>query len=149
LVRDVESFHGSVAGNVRLGRPNISTADVRKALADVGLLEDVLRLPQQLDSQLTSSGYPLTSTQLRRLMLARGCAGNPDLLLIDGTLDLLPDGEALAFVQWLCRPEQPWNLVLVTGREALAAACNRRVELRRHSSSSDSKQRKDKEDAHE
>jgi ABC-type bacteriocin/lantibiotic exporter with double-glycine peptidase domain len=149
LVREIESFQGSVAENVRLGRPSISTADVRKSLADVGLLEEVLRLPQQLDTQLTNSGHPFTSTQLRRLMLARGCAGKPSLLLIDGILDLLPDGEALALVRWLCRPEQPWNLVLVTGREALAEACNRRIELRSQSSASDSKQRPDREDAND
>jgi len=133
LVREIEVFEGTVADNVQLGQPHVLAAAARTVLADVGLLDDVLQLPQQLDTPLASTGYPLSSTQLRRLMLARGCVTNPSLLLIDGTLDLLPDQAASALVKWLCRPEQPWKLVLVTGREALAAACNRRVELRRSS----------------
>jgi ABC-type bacteriocin/lantibiotic exporter with double-glycine peptidase domain len=136
LVREIEAFEGSIAENVGLGRPHVSTADIRKALAEVGLLQDILRLPKQLDTQLTNSGYPLTSTQLRRLMLARGCVAMPRLLLVDGTLDSLPDGEALALAEWLCRPEHPWMLLLVTGREALAATCHRRIELRRVDTSS-------------
>ena len=75
LVRDCEVFAGSVSDNVRLGRPYVSIADVRTALADVGLLQDVLHLPKQIDTELTSTGHPLASSQLRRLMLARACAG--------------------------------------------------------------------------
>jgi ABC-type multidrug transport system fused ATPase/permease subunit len=145
LVRDIEVFEGSVADNVRTGRPHVSSADVRKVLADVGLLDDVLRLPQQFDTQLASTGRPLSSTQLRRLMLARGCAAAPSLLLIDGGLDWLPDVEASTVVEWLCRPEHPWRLMLVTGREDLATACKRRVELQRSGPPSDSQQQTDQE----
>lgn len=134
LVRDVEVFDGTVADNVRLGRPHVSRADIRRSLQEVGLLEDALSLPCQLDTRLTSTGHPLTATQLRRLMLARACAGRPSLLLIDGVLDGLPDRDAETLLQWLCLPEQPWKLVLVTGRDSLIAACNRHVELKRVSS---------------
>ena len=129
LVRDVEVIAGSVADNVRLGRIQLAAADVRGALAAVGLLDDILRLPQQLDTPLTSTGRPLSSTQLRRLMLARACAGSPSLLLLDAALDVFPDHEADALLAWLGRPEHPWALLLVTGREALATACSRRMSM--------------------
>jgi putative ABC transport system ATP-binding protein len=102
LVRDLEVFEGTVAENVRLGRPDVSVENIRNALASVGLLDDVLRLPRQLDTPLTSSGGLLTTTQLHRLMLARACAGSPRLLLIDGTLDRLPDQQAHDLLTW-CR----------------------------------------------
>lgn len=129
LIRDIEVFEGSISDNVRIGRTHVSTADVRRALADIGLLDDLLSLPEQLDTQLVSTGYPLSSTQLRRLMLARACAGAPSLLLIDRVLDGFPDDAARMLLTWLCRPEQPWKLVLITGREDLAALCNRRLQL--------------------
>jgi ABC-type transport system involved in cytochrome bd biosynthesis fused ATPase/permease subunit len=99
-------------------------------LSQVGLLDDLLRLPEQLDTHLKSTGHPLSPTQVRRLMLARACVAMPSLLLIDRALDVLPDAEAKALLQWLCLPEQPWKLVLITGREELAALCNRRVRWR-------------------
>ncbi len=131
LVRDVEVFEGSITDNVRVGQPRVSASAVRQALADVDLLDDVLRLPEQIDTDLSSTGYPLTSTQLRRLMLARAIAGHPRLLLLDRSLDLLPDDAATALLSWLCRPEHPWNLVLITGRRSLSKICSRHVVLRR------------------
>ncbi len=131
MVRDVEIFEGSITDNVRVGRPHVSAAHVRKSLEDVGLLDDLLRLPEQLGTSLRTTGDPLSSTQQRRLMVARACVGAPELLLIDRTLDVLPDREAIGLTTWLCRPEHPWKLVLVTGREDLANICNRQLELTR------------------
>jgi predicted ABC-type transport system involved in lysophospholipase L1 biosynthesis ATPase subunit len=62
-------------------------------------------------------------------MLARACAAKPGLLLIDGALDALPYGEAQQLLTWLSQPEHPWALVVVTGREQLAAICRRTIEL--------------------
>lgn len=135
LARDVEVFEGSIADHVRLGQPTVSASAVRQALADVGLLDDILKLPEQIDTRLTSTGHPLTSTQLRRLMLARACAGRPRLLLLDRALDLLPDEDAKQLLSWLCRPEHNWSLVLITGREALIDMCDRRVQLERPTTS--------------
>lgn len=129
LVREVEVFEGTLAENVHLERADVATADVREALERVGLLDDVLRLPQGMDTQLSSGGAPLTPNQARRLMLARGIAGRPTLLLVDGALDALPDADADRLAEMLSAPEQPWTLVLVTGRESLAAHNTQRLEL--------------------
>jgi ABC-type bacteriocin/lantibiotic exporter with double-glycine peptidase domain len=129
LVRGCEAFEGSVWENIRLGRPDISASDARQALADVGLLNQVLRLPDQLDTHLSDFGFPLTPSQARKLMLARACAGKPGLLLIDGALDALPDEEARRLMSWLCRAEHPWSLLVATGRESIASMCDRRIEF--------------------
>ncbi len=148
LVRDVEVFHGSVSDNVALGQPRVSAANVRQALAAVGLLDEILRLPDQIETKLASTGHPLTSSQLRRLMIARACAGLPRLLLLDKALDLLPDAEARQLLTWLCRPEHPWSLVLVTGRAELAAICDRQIELSRHHAPIMKPDRPEEESAH-
>ncbi|MEZ6055417.1 MAG: ATP-binding cassette domain-containing protein [Planctomycetaceae bacterium] len=129
LVRDIEVFEGSLAENVHLERTEVSTADVRNALESVGLLDDVLALPEGLDIPLTPTGYPLTPNQLRKLMLARGIAGSPALLMIDGVLDSLPDQESSEILKTLSMPDQPWTLLVVTGREALAEAGTTRLHL--------------------
>ncbi len=135
LVRDIEIFEGSISENVRVGRLNVSSTDVRNTLNSVGILDDILRLPEQLDTQLSSTGYPLSSIQLQRLMLARACAGNPNLLLLDGTLDLMPDAVAEELLVWLSDSGHTWKLVLVTGRNNLTGLCNRHIELPKDSPS--------------
>lgn len=130
LVRDVEIFEGTVAENVHLERPHVSTIGVREALKHTGVLDAVLTLPNGLDSQLTTSGSPLTSNQARRLMLARAIAGRPTLLMIDGLLDTLPDDDVRALAAWLCRSDQPWTLLMVSQRSCIADLFPAALELR-------------------
>lgn len=125
LVRDVEIFDGSIAENVHLERPEISVNDVREALHQVGLLEDVLRLPEGLSTPLVQSGFPLTTNQARKLMLARAIAGAPTLLLVDGLVDALPDDELQQLSDVLIDPQQPWTLIQVTGRRDITKFATR------------------------
>ncbi|MFN0019599.1 MAG: peptidase domain-containing ABC transporter [Pirellulaceae bacterium] len=129
LVRDIEVFHGSVAENVHLARPDVTIGNVRDALEQVGLLQAVLQLPKGIETDLSSAGNPLTENQLRRLMLARAIVGRPGLLLVDGVLDSLPDQEADELMSTLCDSRQPWTLLIVTGRASLQKQCPRFVEL--------------------
>ena len=56
LARGLEIFHGTIDENVHFNRPNVSTLDVREAVHAVGLLDDVLRLPEGLNTQLQTHG---------------------------------------------------------------------------------------------
>jgi len=89
----------------------------------------LLRLPEGMETDLTSAGEPLTENQLRRLMLARAIVGRPGLLLVDGVLDSLPDAEADELMATLCDSRQPWTLLIVTGRASLQKQGTRVVEL--------------------
>ncbi|MGE0362945.1 MAG: peptidase domain-containing ABC transporter [Vicinamibacterales bacterium] len=130
LVRGVELFPGSIADNVRLGRDELSHADVTAALAAVGLLDELQRLPQGLDTELHPHGRPLSHRQACRLMIARAIVGRPRLIVLDGILDQIDradDQEQLTAV--LFAAAAPWTLVCVTDRPALLARCGRVVEL--------------------
>ena len=130
LVSDIEIFTGTLAENLHLQRPDITMPQIRDALEQVGLLEEILRLPEGLETPLISGGSPLTKNQSRRLMLARAIAARPGLLLIDEILDSLPDEQAEAIMVSLTRPHQPWTLMIVTGRNRLASMCEYRLELK-------------------
>ena len=90
VARSIEIFEGSIDENVHLNRPHVSALDVRQALEAVGLLDEVLRHPEGLNTVLRVGGCPLSTSQCSRLMVARAIAGRPRLLLVDGTLDALP-----------------------------------------------------------
>lgn len=129
LVRGIEVFHGSIAENVHLARPEITSNAARDALELVGLLSSVSQLPDGIATMLTSAGAPLTETQLRRLMLARAVAGRPGLLLVDGILDAFPDEEAEELLQMLCDARQRWTLLIVTSRTSFQEYCARTIDL--------------------
>ena len=93
LVRQIEVFPGSVIDNVRLGREDLSLADVTDALRRAGLHDELLQLPDGLATTLHPSGRPLSSRQASRLMIARAIAGQPRLLVLDGVLDQIDNAE--------------------------------------------------------
>lgn len=129
LARDVEVFDGTIAENVHLERPDISIADVRNALELVGLLGLIQKLPEGLETALTASGSPLTTSQLRRMMVARAIAGHPEIVLIDEVLDSLSDHDAAQILSNILSNKFSWTVVLVTNREQLKQMMDFAVEL--------------------
>lgn len=120
LARGVEIITGTVAENIHLARPGVSMTDLREALHAVGLLDDVLRLPEGIDAKLNAIGAPLNATQRQLLMLARAVAGKPRLLLIDGVLDTLGDDQLNQVCEMLQHEERDWTLLVATNRRDIA-----------------------------
>lgn len=131
LCRGEEVVSGSLAENVRLGRPDHSRTDILEALGAVGLAHTVDGLPMGLDTPLAPNGAPLSHTQVMRLMLARAIVGSPRLLVVDQTLDALaPSTRGLVF-EVLLAPDAPWTLVVLTQDPFVLDALPRRYRLHR------------------
>lgn len=129
LTRGAEIFQGTIDENVHLNRSRISASDVREAISAAGLLDEVLQLPDGLNTVLQTNGAPLSSSQALRLMLARATVDHPRLLLIDGTLDGLPDDVLPNVLARIARNGSPWTLLVATGRQSVMDACQRTVSL--------------------
>lgn len=119
LARGIEIFPGSIDENVHLNRRQVSGQEVRAALDAVGLLDEATRLPDGLRTPLQVGGAPLTHSQCLRLMLARAIAGRPRLLLVDGTLDALPESALARTLRRLTSDDAPWTLLVATNRHEL------------------------------
>lgn len=129
LVHGTEIVEGTVLDNLRFGRNGISPEQVRQALDSVGLWEEVLAMPQGLDTRLTTRGEPLSSSQASRLMLARAILGEPRLLLLDGALDILTPKVRAHVVAQLFGAQREWTVLVVTQMPDVIAACGRRIAL--------------------
>lgn len=130
LVRDVEIFEGSVVENVCLGRA-IDRGAVREALRAVDLLDEVLSLPEGLDTELSPSGAPLSSGQARRLMIARAIVDRPRLVILDEALDGVDEVARRKVHAALFRPDAPWTLLVTTHAEDVASLGDQRYRLER------------------
>jgi len=127
-VGQAETFADTVAENIRVGRAELSAADVRRALEMVGLADTVARLPQGVGTPLASDGLPLSANDISRLSIARAIAGRPRLLLINGTLDRLDLRSCPELVESLFDRAAPWTLMIVTARDDIKSRCDRTVE---------------------
>ncbi len=76
-------FHGSIAENLRLAKPDATTAELRAAAETAGAASFIERLPQGYDSLLGEHGQGLSGGEIRRLALARALLKDADLLILD------------------------------------------------------------------
>ncbi len=92
-------FSGTVAGNLRLGRPEATEDELWEALR-VACVDDVVRdLPQGLDSPVGQGGTTFSGGQRQRLAIARAIVKRPAVYLFDDSfsaLDVATDGRVRA-----------------------------------------------------
>ncbi len=81
--QDVQIFTGSVLDNVRLGRLDLSEAQILKALERAQALGFVQRMPARLNEDLRERGANLSAGQRQLLSFARALAYNPRILVMD------------------------------------------------------------------
>ena len=127
-VGQTETFADTVAENIRVGRDDLTAADIRRALEMVGLADTVARLPHGVGTPLASDGLPLSANDISRLSIARALAGRPRLLLVNGMLDRLDLRTCPELLESLFDRSAPWTLVIVTARDDIKARCDRTVE---------------------
>lgn len=117
VVKGLEIVDGSIIDNVRLDRSDVCHQDIRRALDDVGLSQELRELPQGLDTQLNNQGRPLSYGQARRLMVARAIAGSPRVVVLDNLLDDLDAQSRAVIVRMILDLDRPWT-VIVTSHQA-------------------------------
>lgn len=76
-------FSGTVADNIRFGRPTASDAEVRAAAAAVGADEFIATLPDGYDTDVAKRGGRLSAGQRQLVAFARAFLADPAVLILD------------------------------------------------------------------
>ena len=79
-------FSETIRGNIALGRPDASPAQVQEAAELAGLGEDLAVFPKGLDTLVGERGITLSGGQKQRVALARALLRGAPLLLLDDCL---------------------------------------------------------------
>src|SRR6476659_6773250 len=76
-------FSGSVADNIRFGRPDASMAEVEAAARAIGAHEFIGALPQGYDTDVANRGGRLSAGQRQLVAFARAFLADPAVLILD------------------------------------------------------------------
>jgi ATP-binding cassette subfamily B protein len=123
--QDVAVFTGSIADNIRFGRPDASPADTERA-AELALVNEFAqRLPQGLDTAIGERGVTLSGGQRQRIAIARAILRDAPLLLLDEATSAL-DAESETQVQKaLEQLMQQRTTIVIAHRLATVLSCDR------------------------
>src|SRR4029079_2969144 len=76
-------FGGTVADNIRFGRPEATDDEVMAAARAIGAHEFISRLPEGYDTDVANKGGRLSAGQRQLVAFARAFLADPDVLILD------------------------------------------------------------------
>jgi len=83
VLQDPFLFSGTVADNIRYGRPEASGDEVTAAAKVVGAHDFIMRLPEKYGTLLHERGQNLSLGQRQLISFARAVLANPRILILD------------------------------------------------------------------
>ncbi|MBP2445557.1 ABC transporter ATP-binding protein [Rhizobium leguminosarum] len=112
--QDVYLFAGTVAENLRYGRPGAHDAELEAAARAANAHDFIMALPQGYDTDIGQRGVKLSGGQRQRITIARAFLKNPEILIFDEATSALDNESERAVQQAL--------LSLANGRTTLVIA---------------------------
>lgn len=122
-------FGGSIAANLRLAAPDATDADLRRAVAAVGLADWIATLPAGVDTLLGDDGITASGGQRQRLGLARAYLSPAPILLLDEPASHLPEVDALAALRAVLSARPGRSALLVSHRASEQRLARRELRL--------------------
>jgi ATP-binding cassette subfamily B protein len=122
-------FTGTVASNLRYGRPDATDEELWHAL-DVAQARDfVSKMPEQLNSPIAQGGTNVSGGQHQRLSIARALVRQPKIYLFDDSFSALDYATDAALRAALARETTDAAVVIVAQRVSTIRSADRIVVL--------------------
>jgi len=96
--QDTYLFHGTVAENLRMGKPGATPAELTAAARAANAEEFITRLPRGYETVVGERGVRLSGGQRQRIAIARALLRDAPILILDEALSAV-DAESEAVIQ--------------------------------------------------
>ncbi|MFY9679291.1 ATP-binding cassette domain-containing protein, partial [Glutamicibacter protophormiae] len=130
--QEAHLFDSTLRRNLLLGAADeaqVSDAQLRDVLEQVGLGGWLAAQPEGLDTRIGTGGHRLSGGQRCKLAVARALVGGHQVILLDEPTAHLGQDESVELMQTLRAALEGRTVVLITHDEQLAGGCEGRIRL--------------------
>ncbi|MBC3435714.1 ABC transporter ATP-binding protein [Pseudomonas sp. BW16M2] len=129
IFQDAYLFQGTIADNIRLGKPDASEAEVLEAARLAGVQEILERLPEGLHTPVGEGGARLSGGERQRISIARALIKDAPILLIDEATAALDAENQAAIAEALARLRGKRTLIVIAHQLSTVAMADQIVVL--------------------
>ncbi|OYV24996.1 MAG: thiol reductant ABC exporter subunit CydC [Acidocella sp. 20-63-7] len=116
VTQQVHLFNTSIRENLRLARPDANDAALCAALRDADILDEIMAMPDGLDTVVGEAGSQLSGGQARRIAVARAFLKDAKLLVLDEPTEGLDAASERAVLAACARLMRGRTTLLITHR---------------------------------
>jgi len=109
-------FSSSLAANIAYGKPEASSEEIEQAAEIAGLVADLARMPDGLDTVVGERGLTLSGGQRQRVALARAILPAPAIVLLDNALSNIDSDTERRILDSLHQSRQKCTLIVASNR---------------------------------
>ena len=129
IFQDCYLFQGSIADNIRIGKPTANADEILEAAQQAGLGELIGRLPQGLDTPVGEGGARLSGGERQRIAIARALIKEAAILLVDEATAALDAENQHVIARTLARLRGQRTLVVIAHQLSTVSMADRIVVL--------------------
>ncbi len=118
-------FSGSIAYNLKLGRPDATQEEQIAALKSADAWEFVMKLPEGIHTLVGERGLGLSEGQAQRIAIARALLRNTPVLLLDEATSALDAGTERKVLQAITELYPKRTCIVITHRTTMLDYCQR------------------------
>ncbi|MEK0165510.1 ATP-binding cassette domain-containing protein [Phaeobacter sp. A36a-5a] len=124
-------IHGTVAQNLRLGKPSATDGELEELSAVFGLSSFLASLPDGLQTRLTAARQAtIPRGTAQALAVVRAVLREPRVLLLDDPADAMDSALEAALMNWLTRQRGGLTVLMATHRPSHVRAADFELKLR-------------------
>jgi ATP-binding cassette, subfamily B, multidrug efflux pump len=122
-------FSGTVASNLRYGKPDATDEELWAALTTAQALDFVSEMPEKLDGPISQGGTNVSGGQRQRLAIARALVKKPELYIFDDSFSALDTATDARLRQALAKDVAGATILIVAQRVSTIVSADQIIVL--------------------
>lgn len=122
-------FEGTIKENITFNDPMVSDEQLKWAIDAVQLGSLVKALPNGLDTKIFPEGKQLSSSNARKILLARSIINKPKILFYENPTDNMDENVANQIIDFILSSDNKWTVIVSSKNERWKSSCSRVITL--------------------
>lgn len=112
IIQGETPFEGTILENITFNNPDIKSDDLRWAIEAVQLTQFIKSLPEGLNTRITPEAKQLSSSNAKKILLARSIVHKPCVLFYEDPTDRMDPEASTALIDFIFSKENPWTVIV-------------------------------------